>query len=74
MDAKYAKKGELICYAYPQAGSKYDQTMCANSLVQGSSYKVDQVIVFNFHTEVWLKGFGSPFNSVMFKRNKDGQR
>ena len=61
------RPGALVTFAYPTHGYKHDQELAAKQLVVGHNYTVARTEIHNWHTDVYLEGFGDiRFNSVVF--------
>lgn len=60
--------GDKIRFTNPYAG--YDCHIIASKdagLVVGQVYVIAKIWVGDWHTDVWLEGYGGPFNSVQFR-------
>jgi len=60
------KAGDEIIYAYPGNGRDGDKKLC-EVLTVGAIYAVDKLEVGSYSSQVWLEGYGGPFNTVMFE-------
>lgn len=73
MDPMRAKPGDKIRFANPDSGHSGDRERAAKAgLVAGGVYTLSKVRVYGWHTDVWLDGFGDPFNSVQFESEEGG--
>lgn len=59
-------------FVRPNAGYPYDQEQTSKHLVEGWEYEVEDIMMGQSHTNVFLKGFSCPFNSVAFDFFRDG--
>lgn len=53
-------------YNRPKAGWPNDQEQCRKLLTLNQMYDVCDIDVHSWHTDIYLDGFGAPFNSVNF--------
>ena len=61
-------------YQYPDNGYELDRLRCLAVLLEvGKSYEVEQIDMGHSHTNVYLKGYEFPFNSVSFEFEEDGK-
>jgi len=64
----YAENGDKVVCSTFDAGYKHEQQIAAKYLVIGKEYTIDQTVVDNWHTDVYLQEFpGVKFNSVFFE-------
>lgn len=54
-------------FCYPENGLSYEIEGSARLLEKNQRYQVDYIIVYRSHTDVFLKDFSYPFNSVQFE-------
>lgn len=66
IDPERAVPGAYVKYAFPSNGYFGDQTQAQRELHVGGVYVIERAKVEAWRTDLWLKGFKYPFNSVFF--------
>ena len=62
-------------FLFPEHGYPYDREKAERAgLVQGEDYELDQIIMGQSSTWIYLVGHRHPFNSVQFEFYEDGKR
>lgn len=66
MNVYRTKPGDLVVFRYPENGYESDTKRALELLTPGETYKVTEVRIRNWSTDVYLEGFTQAFNSVQF--------
>lgn len=62
-----------VKFTNPDSGWDYDKKRCAELLTMNNEYEIERIVVLDWETELYLKGFDKPFNDVNFTYCIDGE-
>lgn len=67
MDIFETNEGDLVTHHTLQAGHDWQKEETEKHLTLGEIYRIEQIIVHSWHTDVYIEGFEEPFNHVFFE-------